>query len=431
MAAARRIGVAERRARLATRHHLAPHARAAAPADVARDLVGLHGTDPASVFLAIQARTIGHASAQAIERVMYEERALMRMLAMRRTMFAVATEFAPVVQAACTDEIAQRQRRRYVQFLTRSGVAGDAAAWLTDVEESTARAIAVRGEATAAELTADEPRLRQQIMLAEGKSYGGPQGVSTWVLLLLAADGKIVRGRPRGSWTSSQYRWLPVEEWLPGGMPPMPATAARAELLRRWLAVSGPATADDLKWWSGWTAGQVKAAAAQAGATEIDLDGSPGMVLAGDEDPPPAVEPWAALLPALDPTVGQHRPERVVGRPGHRRVGAAPRRRHRIPAARRRGLGRGGRGRSGSRTAARLDLPGASDAPLPYPAGARPVALTLRRAQRGRLRRSSPGPYGLAQIQNGWPAGSLSTRFPLVADACSPCCRRFLTTRVR
>ncbi len=303
MAAARRIGVAERRARLATRHHLAPHARAAAPADVARDLVGLHGTDPASVFLAIQARTIGHASAQAIERVMYEERALMRMLAMRRTMFAVATEFAPVVQAACTDEIAQRQRRRYVQFLTRSGVAGDAAAWLTDVEESTARAIAVRGEATAAELTADEPRLRQQIMLAEGKSYGGPQGVSTWVLLLLAADGKIVRGRPRGSWTSSQYRWLPVEEWLPGGMPPMPATAARAELLRRWLAVSGPATADDLKWWSGWTAGQVKAAAAQAGATEIDLDGSPGMVLAGDEDPPPAVEPWAALLPALDPTV--------------------------------------------------------------------------------------------------------------------------------
>src|SRR2546428_2425611 len=137
MAAAPRIGVVERRARLALRHHLAPRAWAVAPAEVARDLVGLHGTDPASVFLAIQARTVGHPPADAIERVMYTERALMRMLAMRRTMFAVATEFAPVVQAACTDEIALRQRRRYVQLLTQGGIGGDAAAWLKDVEEST------------------------------------------------------------------------------------------------------------------------------------------------------------------------------------------------------------------------------------------------------------------------------------------------------
>src|SRR6266702_1175629 len=140
-------------------------------------------------------------------------------------------------------------------------------------------------------------------MLSEGKSYGGPQAISTWVLLLLAADGKIVRGRPRGSWTSSQYRWLPVEAWLPGGMPRLPAASARAELMRRWMAVSGPATADDLKWWSGWTAGQVKAATKQVAVTEVDLDGSPGIVLAGEENPAPAVEPWTALLPGLDPTV--------------------------------------------------------------------------------------------------------------------------------
>ncbi len=303
MATARRIAVAERRARLALRHHLAPQARAATPAHVARDLVGLHGTDPASVFLAIQARTLGYPAAHVIERVMYEERALVRMLGMRRTMFVVATEFAPVVQAACTDEIAVRQRCRYIQLLTQGGLPGDAGAWLSDVEASTARAIAARGEATAAELGADEPRLRQQIMMAEGKSYGGLQSVATWVLLLLAADGKIVRGRPRGSWTSSQYRWLPVEAWLPGGLARPSAAHARAELLRRWLAASGPATADDLRWWTGWTAGQVSAATKQIGVTPVDLDGSPGLVLPGDEDPAPEVAPWAALLPALDPTV--------------------------------------------------------------------------------------------------------------------------------
>ena len=55
MAAVRRIGAAERRARLALRHHLAWAARAATAADVARNLVGLHSTDPASVFLAVAA----------------------------------------------------------------------------------------------------------------------------------------------------------------------------------------------------------------------------------------------------------------------------------------------------------------------------------------------------------------------------------------
>src|SRR6266566_3454940 len=91
--------------------------------------------------------------------------------------------------------------------------------------------------------------------------------------------------------------------WLPGGLTRPPAPAARAGLLRRWLAASGPATVDDLRWWTGLTAGQVKAALAQIPRTEVDLDGTPGFVLAGDEDPVPEVAPWAALLPALDPTV--------------------------------------------------------------------------------------------------------------------------------
>jgi hypothetical protein len=41
----------QRRARLALRHHLASAARASGPVEVARDLVALHGTDPASAFL--------------------------------------------------------------------------------------------------------------------------------------------------------------------------------------------------------------------------------------------------------------------------------------------------------------------------------------------------------------------------------------------
>jgi hypothetical protein len=205
-----------------------------------------------------------------------------------------------VIQAACTKAIAAVQRRKYTQFIEEAGV-GDAA-WLADVEDSTAKALAARGEATGAQLSTDEPRLRSQVLMAEGKSYGGKQNITSWVLLLLAADGRIVRGRPGGSWTSTQWRWSPVERWLPDGIAELPVEAARVELARRWLAAFGPATVADLRWWTGWAAGHVKQALSAIGPAEVDLGGSTGLVLPDDVDPVVEPEPWVALLPALDPT---------------------------------------------------------------------------------------------------------------------------------
>jgi hypothetical protein len=58
----------------------------------------------------------------------------------------------------------------------------------------------------------------------------------------------------------------------------------------------------DLQWWTGWTAGQVKAALAQLPVAEVETGGQPGVVLADDQAPERPGGPWAALLPALDPT---------------------------------------------------------------------------------------------------------------------------------
>jgi hypothetical protein len=186
------------------------------------------------------------------------------------------------------------------------------------VEKVAVRALETRGGATAAELAKDDPRLAQQIVLAEGKPYEGRQSVVSRILLLLAAEGRIVRGRPRGSWVSGQYRWSAVDAWLPDGVPPWSLQEAQAELVGRWLRGFGPATIADVKWWTGLPMGQVRRAVAQTGAVEVDLDGTPGLLLPDDLDPVPAPEPWVALLPALDPTtmgwagrdfyLGPHRP---------------------------------------------------------------------------------------------------------------------------
>jgi hypothetical protein len=189
-----------------------------------------------------------------------------------------------------------------VQMLDGAGLAADVSVWLADVEESTLRALTARGEATAAELAQDEPRLREPVLMAAGKPYQAWQNISTRVLFLLAADGHIVRGRPRGSWTSSQFRWSPAGAWLPGGIPDRPVEAARVDLVRSWLAAFGPGTVADLKWWTGLTMTEVKQALAGIDTVAVDLDGAPGLVLAEDAEPVSAGEPWVALLPALDPT---------------------------------------------------------------------------------------------------------------------------------
>jgi hypothetical protein len=142
------------------------------------------------------------------------------------------------------------------------------------------------------------PALRTRISYAEGKSYGGPANITTRVLTLLSAEGLIVRGRPRGGWTSSQFTWSAAGERVS-----LPPEEARAALARRWLRTFGPALASDLQWWAGWTAGQVKQALAGLDLAEADLDGAPGIMLREDDSPvPDSPEPWAALLPALDPT---------------------------------------------------------------------------------------------------------------------------------
>jgi hypothetical protein len=93
-----------------------------------------------------------------------------------------------------------------------------------------------------------------------------------------------------------------MQSWLPDGVAEVPAEAARTELTRRWLYAFGPAPVADLRWWTGWTLGEVRKALTRLDIAEVDLDGETGVLLADDLDPVPAPEPWAALLPALDPT---------------------------------------------------------------------------------------------------------------------------------
>ncbi|MFF8727750.1 winged helix DNA-binding domain-containing protein [Streptomyces sp. NPDC015171] len=293
----RHIDAAERRARLALRHRLAGAARAATPEEVAASLVALHGTDPATVHLAVAARLRDPARAvRETERALYEDGTLVRMHGMRHTVFVFPADLTAVVHASTGLAVAARERATLLREMAIAGAPD--ADWLAEVEESTLAALARRGQATAAELAADEPRLRERFVYAPGKSYEGIHTVSTRLLRVLGVEGKVVRGRPLGSWTSSQFRWAPAP-----AHPELDTAEAQSRLLGRWLLACGPATEADLRWWTGWRAAELRRALSAAGAREVLLDEGTGYVADGDTDPVAAPEePWAALLPALDPT---------------------------------------------------------------------------------------------------------------------------------
>jgi len=245
-----KVSAEQRRARLVARHHL--RTPAASVADATAAMIALHATDPVTVYLSAWART-GCAAGQ-VDEALYAERALVRMLGMRRTVFVVPAGLVPVVQAACTDDVARRLRRQLEKDLGNGGVGDDdPAAWLRDVGESTLRSLAGRaGGASGAQLSADEPRLRTELSYSPDKSYGGTAYITSRILVLLAAEGHMVRGHRRGGWSSGQFEWHPAAAWLdgpgrrragrgggPGGAGPPVAADVRPGAGRRPAVVGG------------------------------------------------------------------------------------------------------------------------------------------------------------------------------------------------
>ena len=121
----------------------------------------------------------------------------------------------------------------------------------------------------------------------------------------LQATDKVYAATHRFIQKEGQWRGAFRNDRIWGEVPaPLSSADGYAELVRRWLARFGPGTETDLVWWLGATKGAVRAALAEVGAVEVSLEsGAPAYLLPDDVEPVDPVEPWAALLPVLDPTV--------------------------------------------------------------------------------------------------------------------------------
>ena len=301
-----RITDDQRRARLAARHGIAR--RVGSVEEAVRAMTCLHATEPPSVYLSAVARA--DVSRADIDQALYDDRTVVKQLAMRRTLFAFPRDLLPAVWGSASARVAGQLSTRLAKEVESNGLDTDGPGWVTRLHTDVLRTLREDGPSTTAELRERLPELARRLEMAPGKSYGGSFPIAPRVLSTLAAGGHVLRGSNAGDWRLSRPRWTATEQWL--GEPASPETAddGYLALVAAWLRTFGPGTETDLVWWLGATKSVVRRALAQLGAVEVQLeadpgggaDGHTGWLLPDDLEDLPEPEPWAALLPVLDPT---------------------------------------------------------------------------------------------------------------------------------
>ncbi len=296
---------ASRRARLVARHHLGRTANDVLSAT--RDVVALHSSDPITPQLAMWARVEGFAN-EDLDTVLYEDRTLWRLHAMRRTLWIVAANEATLLDAAAGRKIAAAEHKRLRGWVEAAMPDEDPDEWIDMARQQVLGVLAgARGKRTT-ELLDALAILETKIKIGS-KKHGQAVPVGARLLQVMAMDLEVVRTRPKGSWRGSHYRWDRTDSWFGDQKqvlePVEDEAEARARLAARYLARFGPVEANDLKWWTGWTVPQTQEALAANDAVEVTMDRrGVGYVLPGHEEPDAPIDGQGivTLLPGLDPT---------------------------------------------------------------------------------------------------------------------------------
>jgi hypothetical protein len=99
------------------------------------------------------------------------------------------------------------------------------------------------------ELLAEAPRTRAELAARLGPRW--PAVAPATLAQAVTFNSALVQVPPRGLWRESgQPRWALTEDWLGAPLEPEPSLDV---IVLRYLAVFGPATAADLRTWSGFT----------------------------------------------------------------------------------------------------------------------------------------------------------------------------------
>ncbi len=304
---------------LAHKQHLLPASRLSDVVQVTRDVVALHATSATSPYLSLWAR-MSNFRHEMLEDALYEQRELVKMLCMRVTLHAVPSDELAYFHQAFHAYVERRTPPRFRGggLLAQAGLCkeAEAEALLAELHHRILDLLVEGGPCTTQEIADAVPELQAKIRHDVGKPYEGEFSIGTRLISNMCAQGLLVRTRIRGTWRSNLYEYIPLADWLAGvDLASVTPQDARTWLVRRYLATYGPASFDDVQWWTGFsktdTRRAIKTLGPELAETAIEglVDGY--LMLAGDAEslrefvPPDG--PFAFLLPSLDPYIMGYR----------------------------------------------------------------------------------------------------------------------------
>jgi hypothetical protein len=285
------------------RHHLEARAPRAELVEVVRGLCGVHAQLMGSAELALWARVDG-LEPGAVAHALWEERSLVKTWAMRGTLHLLPADELGLWHGALGTH------RHYLKPAW-SRAFGTSPEELEQLVQAVAAALG------------DGPLTREQLAAEVARRTGTPELGhrlrESWGAMLKPAAfrGHLCFAPGDGP----RVRFAHPERWLGAAPRPVTPEAALAEVARRFLAVDGPATREDLaRWWAmspaaagrvlrdlGDEVAAVDVEGAAAHALAVDVAGTagasgapPGGAGASGAAVAPAPRPSVRLLPAFD-----------------------------------------------------------------------------------------------------------------------------------
>jgi hypothetical protein len=190
--------------------------------------IGIYGTSPTG-YLSAMAR-VPSFSLEDLDQATGIDRSLVRVRAMRYSVYTLPRELLPIALAAT------KRQAMYPNSYRKQ---------LADVYDRLSRKV----ESVLADgpLPAADIRTRVDPDNALGNRF-------SILLGMMGAESRIVRATRTGGWRSDRSTYARWSDWLPGLDPhSLEPDEARQCLAEHYVGAYGPVTLKDLAWWAGWT----------------------------------------------------------------------------------------------------------------------------------------------------------------------------------
>lgn len=253
---------------------------------VAGDIGGLHATSGTTPYLSLFSR-LKFFKRESLD-IELQEKRLAKVRCIRGTMYIIPTTSYPATFSALrrTLELKPNRCKQYLGITLEE---------FEEQSRSIMKIVSSNG------MTAMEAK----------RALGSSANISR-VIGQICDYGLLARGMPKAGWTSNIYTYYPFSDYFPGmNLDEMPEHQAIVSLVSRYLAAFGPATIDDIAWWTGLAKKSVKEALGELRGQVISAD-IPD--LKGDFYMPrndgrtmratrALRKPTVSLLPVLDPYI--------------------------------------------------------------------------------------------------------------------------------